>query len=58
MTESSAGLCPYCRKSLTVKWGRALLHPITPRPYLVCEGAPRCEYMRPVSRREREAWGL
>lgn len=51
-------LCPYCRKSLTIRWGRALLHPFKARPYLVCDGAPKCEYLRPISRDERAARGL
>lgn len=57
VTAGPLPACPYCRRGLIIKRGRALLHPFTPRPYLVCEGAPRCEYMRPLTKREREVLG-
>jgi len=48
------GRCPHCGKPLCVRYGASIATLFRRRPWLVCEGWPRCDYAK--IRRTRAPW--
>jgi hypothetical protein len=52
-TANESARCPLCGRPLRLIAGRSLLTLFRLRYWLVCEGAPRCEYMNLFNGRPR-----
>jgi ssDNA-binding Zn-finger/Zn-ribbon topoisomerase 1 len=46
--------CPLCGKPVTQMRGRGILTGFALRDWIVCSGAPRCDYARPRKDKDRQ----